>query len=56
MVLGAFFLSRQRDVKRLFAYSSIENMGVMAAGVGLGGAATYGAIFHSVAMSPTMVG
>ena len=42
------FMVGQSDYKRLFAYSSIENMGVMAAGVGLGGAATYGAIFHSV--------
>jgi hydrogenase-4 component F len=42
------FMVGQRDYKRLFAYSSIENMGIMAAGVGLGGAATYGAIFHSV--------
>jgi hydrogenase-4 component F len=42
------FMVGQRDYKRLFAYSSIENMGVMAAGVGLGGTATYGAIFHSV--------
>lgn len=42
------FMVGQTDYKRLFAYSSIENMGIMAAGVGLGGAATYGAIFHSV--------
>jgi hydrogenase-4 component F len=42
------FMVGQSDYKRLFAYSSIENMGIMAAGVGLGGAATYGAIFHSV--------
>ena len=42
------FMVGQSDYKRLFAYSSIENMGIMAAGVGFGGAATYGAIFHSV--------
>jgi hydrogenase-4 component F len=46
--VASAFMVGQRDYKRLFAYSSIENMGVMAAGVGLGGAATYGAIFHSV--------
>ena len=28
MVVAAFFLSRQKDVKRLFAYSSIEHMGL----------------------------
>jgi hydrogenase-4 component F len=27
VVLAAFFLSRQRDIKRMFAYSSIEHMG-----------------------------
>jgi len=46
--LASAFLVGQRDYKRLFAYSSIENMGIMAAGIGLGGAATYGAIFHSI--------
>jgi hydrogenase-4 component F len=46
--LATAFLVGQRDYKRLFAYSSIENMGIMAAGIGLGGAATYGAIFHSL--------
>jgi hydrogenase-4 component F len=46
--VASAFMVGQRDYKRLFAYSSIENMGVMAAGVGLGGAATYGALFHSV--------
>src|SRR5438477_6889524 len=29
VVVAAFFLSRQRDVKRMFAYSSIEHMGLM---------------------------
>jgi hydrogenase-4 component F len=38
----------QKDYKRLLAYSSVENMGVMATGVGLGGAATYGAMLHAV--------
>lgn len=46
--VASAFMVGQSDYKRLFAYSSIENMGVMAAGVGLGGAATYGALFHSV--------
>ena len=42
------FMVRQRDYKRLFAYSSIENMGILAVGVGLGGAASYGAMLHAV--------
>ncbi len=48
MGVACAFLVGQSDYKRLFAYSSIENMGIMAAGVGLGGTAAYGAIFHSV--------
>src|SRR5262249_26775721 len=36
------------DYKRLLAYSRVENMGVLAVGVGLGGAATYGAFLHAV--------
>ena len=42
------FLLGQRDYKRLFAYSSVENMGILAVGVGLGGAAAYGAMLHAV--------
>jgi hydrogenase-4 component F len=48
IAVACAFMVRQRDYKRLFAYSSIENMGIMAVGVGLGGAATYGAMFHAV--------
>jgi hydrogenase-4 component F len=42
------FMVRQADYKRLFAYSSIENMGIIAMGFGLGGAAAYGALLHAV--------
>ena len=48
LAVACAFLVGQRDYKRLFAYSSIEHMGVLPAGVGLGGAATYGAILHAV--------
>ncbi len=48
MGVACAFLIGQGDYKRLFAYSSIENMGIMAIGVGLGGAASYGAMFHAV--------
>jgi hypothetical protein len=37
VVVAAFFLSRQRDVKRMFAYSSIEHMGLMTFAFGMGG-------------------
>jgi hydrogenase-4 component F len=48
MGVACAFLIGQGDYKRLFAYSSIENMGIMAVGVGLGGAASYGAMLHAV--------
>ncbi|MFZ5556547.1 MAG: hydrogenase 4 subunit F [Pseudomonadota bacterium] len=47
VVVAAFFLSRQRDVKRMFAYSSIEHMGLMTFAFGLGGpVATYAGLLH----------
>jgi len=46
--VAAAFMVGQADYKRLFAYSSIENMGIMAIGVGLGGNAIYGAMYHAV--------
>ena len=38
VVVAAFLLSRQKDIKRLFAYSSIEHMGLMTFAFGMGGA------------------
>jgi hydrogenase-4 component F len=49
MVLAAVFMVRQRDLKRVLAYSSIEHMGVLAVGIGVGGAAVLGALLHLVA-------
>jgi len=54
IVLGAFslfvaalFIVRQRGVKRLMAYSSVEHMGVMALGFGFGGGlGVAGALYH----------
>jgi hydrogenase-4 component F len=41
------FILIQWNLKRLLAYSSIEHVGIMAVGVGLGGeAATFGALLH----------
>lgn len=48
LAVATVFLIRQQDYKRLLAYSSIENMGVIAIGVGLGGGATFGALLHAV--------
>jgi hydrogenase-4 component F len=54
VVLGAFFLWRQRDVKRLFAYSSIEHMGIITFAFGMGGpVATFAALLHMTVHSLT---
>ena len=37
VVVAAFLLSRQKDIKRLFAYSSIEHMGIITFAFGMGG-------------------
>ncbi|MBU0484476.1 MAG: hydrogenase [Proteobacteria bacterium] len=46
LVFAAVFVIRQRDIKRMLAYSSVEHMGILAIGVAVGGLATYGAMFH----------
>ncbi len=47
VVVAAFFLSRQRDVKRMFAYSSIEHMGLMTFAFGMGGPiANFAGLLH----------
>ena len=48
MAVAAGFMLLQRDYKRLLAYSSIENMGILCVGAGLGAGATYGALLHAV--------
>jgi hydrogenase-4 component F len=48
MALAAVFMIGQRDFKRMLAYSSVEHMGILALGLGLGGAAASGAMFHAV--------
>ncbi len=51
MAVAAVFLLGQSDYKRMLAYSSIEHMGILALGVGVGGAAVYGAMLHALASS-----
>jgi hydrogenase-4 component F len=54
VVVAAFFLSRQKDVKRLFAYSSIEHMGLITFAFGMGGpVATFAAMLHMTVHSLT---
>ncbi|HEX4025102.1 MAG TPA: hydrogenase 4 subunit F [Steroidobacteraceae bacterium] len=54
LVLAALFLWRQRDIKRLFAYSSIEHMGIVTFAFGMGGpVATFAALLHMTVHSLT---
>ncbi len=54
VVIAAFFLSRQKDVKRMFAYSSIEHMGLATFAFGMGGPlATFAALLHMTVHSLT---
>ena len=47
VVVAAFLLSRQKDVKRMFAYSSIEHMGLITFAFGLGGPiASFAGLLH----------
>jgi hydrogenase-4 component F len=48
MAVGAAFMVRQRDFKRMLAYSSVEHMGILVLGVGIGGAATWAALLHTI--------
>ena len=53
MGTAAVFIVGQGDYKRLLAYSSVEHMGILALGVGIGGGATFGAMLHAVNHSLT---
>jgi hydrogenase-4 component F len=46
MAFAAVFMAHQADFKRMLAYSSVEHVGILAIGLGLGKGALYGALFH----------
>ena len=48
MAVGAVFMTGQRDVKRLLAYSSVEHMGILVVGIGIGGPGIFGALLHVI--------
>jgi len=48
MSVAAVFIMNQTDYKRMLAYSSIENMGIIAFGIAIGGLGTYGAMLHLI--------
>ncbi|MBI4844858.1 MAG: hydrogenase 4 subunit F [Nitrospirae bacterium] len=52
ILVAAFSLLRQKDIKRMFSYSSIEHMGIATFAFGLGGPiATFGALLHMLVHS-----
>ena len=54
VVVAAFFLSRQKDIKRMFAYSSVEHMGIMTFAFGMGGpVAAFAGLLHMTVHSLT---
>ena len=54
VVVAALLLSRQKDIKRLFAYSSIEHMGIITFTFGIGGPiANFAGLLHMTVHSLT---
>jgi hydrogenase-4 component F len=54
LIFAAFMLYRRRDIKRMFAYSSIEHMGLVTFAFGMGGAlANFAGLLHMTMHSLT---
>ncbi|MBF0457026.1 MAG: hydrogenase 4 subunit F [Nitrospirae bacterium] len=54
ILVASFSILRQKDIKRMFSYSSIEHMGIATFAFGLGGSiATFGALLHMLMHSIT---
>ena len=54
LVFAAFMLYRRRDIKRIFAYSSIEHMGIITFAFGMGGPlANFAGLLHMTMHSLT---
>ncbi|KAF0241463.1 MAG: hydrogenase-4 component [Planctomycetota bacterium] len=48
MAVAAVFVVRQKDYKRMLAYSSVEHMGILIIGIGIGGLGVFGSLMHLV--------
>jgi hydrogenase-4 component F len=54
LIFAGFMIFRRRDIKRMFAYSSIEHMGIITLAFGLGGPlANFAGLLHMVMHSLT---
>lgn len=47
ITVAAAFIVFQSDLKRLLAYCSVEHLGIIALGLGIGGLGTFAALFHA---------
>jgi hydrogenase-4 component F len=57
LIFAGFMLFRRRDIKRMFAYSSIEHMGIITLAFGLGGPlANFAGLLHMAMHSLTKSG
>ncbi len=51
VLIATIYLQRVKNLKRLFAYSTVENMGIVLIALGLGGTGFYIAVLHVVVHS-----
>ncbi len=51
LLVSSVFMLRIKNYKRMLAYSSIENMGILFIGIGLGTAGIFAALLHTLAHS-----
>lgn len=51
LLVSAVFMLKVKNYKRMLAYSSIENMGIIVIGIGLGGIGIFAALLHLIAHS-----
>ena len=48
LIIGALFLRRTNNYKRFLSYSTVENLGIAAIGLSIGGFGVWAAVFHVV--------
>jgi hydrogenase-4 component F len=48
MIVAFVFMFKVKNYKRLLAYSSVEHLGIISLGIGIGGLAFVGAIYHVI--------
>nr|MDA8403076.1 proton-conducting transporter membrane subunit [Desulfobacteraceae bacterium] len=53
LATSALYIVRQSEFKKMLAFSSVEHMGILALGVGVGGAGIFGSMFQVVNHSLT---